>query len=193
MNFSSKIFTKSAFLLLLFGFVLSSCDDATSSESGALQKIDRYFDLKEFIESEVVRLAGETAFVKTVFVNGEKEEKVLESLDIENELKPFLSSDINKPAWSDKYDIDSLLDNSGNLKELTYIAKDEKLKTQLLSVKYQNKEVEEIAIKNRSKSSVAETLQELSYAPLKGYSIESIQEVSTIDKNHFKIQVAFQK
>ena len=192
MFFSSKIITKFAFFVVLVLFVGLSCDN-TFSESSPIQSIDHYFNLKKFFSSETVRLSKGITFVKTVFVNGEEEEKILDTLDLENELKPFSSSDINKPAWSDKYEIDSLLDNNGNLQELRYTTKDKTLKTQFLSIKYQDQSVDEIAIENKSKSSVANILQILSYKPAEGFIIESTQDVSTIDENHFKIQVVFKK
>lgn len=179
-----------AFLFIWIGF---GCNNPASSINDSAKSDNKYFDLKGYIDSEISRLSSNAAFVKTVRVNDDQEEKVLENLDLENELKPFSNSDINKPSWSDKYEVDSLFDSNGNLKELSYSAKDRDLKTQFFSVKFRNEEIVEIAIKNRSKSSVAEITENLSYAPNTGFTIESTQNVTMVDKAHFKIQVDFKK
>ena len=67
-----------------------------------------FFDLKAFFQKEKVRLKKLNAFKKTVSINGVSEEKALTTLDFDNELSIFIASDINRPAWSDKYKVDSL-------------------------------------------------------------------------------------
>ena len=191
MYFSSNSFTSALLVILLFLVFSSTGCDVSASVDNPRKEDNRYFDLKGFIGSEITRLSNESNFTKAVYVNGEKEEKVIEKLDLENELKPFSDSDINKPSWSDKYEVDSLIDETGKLIKLNYKAKDEKLRTQFLSVSYQNEVVSEIVIKNQSMSSVAEVIQLLSYKPEKGFIIESTQDVTTIEKNHSKIQVTF--
>ena len=193
MYFSSKIIAKITLLSFLGAFMITGCDTSSSHVENFENGENRYFDLKGFVVSEIERLSSNEIFVKTVFVNGEKEKQTFETLDLENELQPFFNSDINKPAWSDKYEIDSLIDNSGKLMELNYTAIDEKLKTKLFLVRYENENVTEIIIKNKSKSSVAEILQALTYLPQVGFTIESTQDVSMVDKNHFKIQVDYRK
>ena len=121
------------FVFLLFSqiFTFQSCSGEGIETNVDLDK-KIYFDLKEYLDLEKQRLASLSSFSKTVFVNGEKEQKKVEHLDFEKELKPFYDSDINRPAWSDKYKIDSVFQNGNQLQSLIYVATNEKLKTCLL-------------------------------------------------------------
>ena len=152
----------------------------------------KYFDLKGFIEAETDRISKMQSFTKTAYVNGEKETKTLSQINIENELKPFYNSDINKPAWAGKYTIDSTFNQANELIGLRYQSKDEKLKTKTMSVDFVGKEVSKVFIENATNSSVANTYQTLIYQSKAGFSVESKQDVSLLEENYFKIEVSFQ-
>ncbi|MEZ4933248.1 MAG: hypothetical protein R2788_14140 [Saprospiraceae bacterium] len=200
MYFSSKTITvydkgcATIFILFLFysSMVGIGCGNVGTSESEIKQNTFKYFDLKGFIEKEAERLAERTSFTKTVFVNGEQETKPLSHIDAKAELMPFSSSDINKPAWSDQYEIDSVFNQNKELIGLRYQSKDKKLKTKKMSIDFQKSKVVKVYIENATESSVATTYQTLTYRPEKGFSIESRQDVSLMDENQFKIEVSFQ-
>lgn len=200
MYFSSKTITiydkgcATIFILSLFysSMVGIGCGNVGTSESEIKQSTLKYFDLKGFIEMETERLTELTSFTKTVFVNGEQETKSFNQMDANAELTPFSDSDINKPAWSDKYDIDSVFNQNKELVGLQYQTKDSKLKTKKMSIDFQNNKVAKVYIENAINSSVADIYQTLMYQPKKGFSIESRQDVSLMDENQFKIEVSFQ-
>ena len=152
----------------------------------------KYFDLKGFLETEAERLSDKPSFTKTVFVNDGQETKSISELDLKTELMPFSNSDINKPAWSDKYDIDSLFNQNEEITGLRYQTKDKKLNTKKMDIDFEKSNVVKIIIENTTNSSVANTFQTLVYQPSKGYSIESKQDVSLMEETHFKIEVSFQ-
>lgn len=184
-------------LAVLFSFfffsqavIFQSCTGEGIGTNVNLEK-NIYFNLKEFLDLEKERLSSVSPFSKTVFVNGEKEQKEIKYLDFEKELKPFYDSDINRPAWSDKYKIDSVFQKGNQLHSLVYVATDEKLKTRRLSIDFKDNEVVLIDINNASKSSVANTFQVLTYDPTSGFTIESTQDVSFMDENKFRIEIKF--
>lgn len=199
MYFSSKTITNqvngSAIFLSLFlhlSLVGGGCGNISTHGSERIDKAFKYFDLKGFIEMEAERLAERTSFTKTVFVNGEQETKSFNHINAKVELMPFSDSDINKPAWSDQYDIDSIFNQNKELIGLKYQTKDKKLKTQQISIDFNKNRVIEVYIENATNSSVADNHQTLVYRPDKGFSIESMQKVSLMDENLFKVEVSFQ-
>ncbi len=177
---------------VLFFIIICGCDNTNVSQRIDSKKALNYFDLNGFIESEIHRLAQKTSFSKTIYVNEEREIKEAIEINLKNELKPFFDSDINKPAWAGKYAIDSTFDQTNELIGLHYKSKDEKLKTKDFIVDFEGKEVSRIFIENATSSSIANTSQVLTYQPKIGFSVESKQEVSLMDKNQFKIEVVFQ-
>ena len=184
-------FSKTGFTALIL-FTLFSCGNSESPQSTDRKSSLNYFDIRGYMEAEIKKLAQEPSFNKSVYVNGEKETKRLESIDLENELTPFIDSDINKPAWAGKYDVDSTFNQAHQLIGLHYQSKDRKLKTKSIAIDFEGTDVSKIFIVNAVNSSVANTYQTLTYQPQKGFSIESKQDVSLMAKNHFKIEVAFQ-
>ena len=193
--FYSKLITKivTVFIIVVplqFILIGTGCNSASPQPNKDVKK-PLFFDLKGYMNAEIERLNKREAFVKSVRANGTEEEKELTKLNLKNELKPFFDSDINKPAWSDKYEIDSVLNKNNELIKLNYNALDENLRTRLVSVIYEDNEVVLISIKNNSSSSIASINQTLLYDPQKGYILESKQDVSLLDENHFRIEVRF--
>ncbi len=150
----------------------------------------RYFDLDGFFKNEMKRLSGRPA-QKTASVNGKLETHSLDSIHLHRELSLFSNSGINRPAWSDKYKVDSVFNEQKNLTGLRYAALDEALKTQSISIELEGKDVRKISIENTTESAIATTRQLLVYQPEKGYSIRNAQEVVGADSAIYLVKVIF--
>jgi hypothetical protein len=102
------------FLLLIF----SNCKNETPSRKDGMQAQNSknttpLFDLKGFLDNEIATHLKDVKKVKkTVTVNGKTESKEVEIKDWKEELKPFFNSDINRPAWRDKYKVDTIVEGS---------------------------------------------------------------------------------
>ncbi|HMQ49316.1 MAG TPA: hypothetical protein PKA00_17870 [Saprospiraceae bacterium] len=168
--------------------LLASCQQA-QKESTEIEA--RFFDLKNYISAEIERLNQEQPNVrKKVAINGKTEEHDFHQLHYEKELDVFLQSDINRLAWYDKYQVDSLMEN-GQLKTLIYKATDPKLKTQKLEINLANAKVESIHIANQSYTFIATAQQTAIYQPDSGYSFESLQSNILGSKRDISMEVQF--
>ena len=166
-------YIQTVYKILVFIIICGCGNTDDPNRLGSRPKLN-YFDLKGFIDSETERLAQQVSFSKTVFVNGEKETKKVENVNLKNELKPFSDSDINKPSWVGKYAVDSTFNQKKELVSLRYQAKDKKLKTKNLVVDFYKNVVSKIFIKNATNSSVANTYQTLTYQPKTGHGVQDI-------------------
>lgn len=170
--------------------VLSACQQespGTVPPSNA-----RFFDLKAYFQQEAKTLsAQQPEVIKRLEIDGKTEEQQPKNLDFNDELRLFTDADINRPAWLDKYSVDSLLDN-GHLKRLSYKALEEDLKTRELQIDFQNDKVSEIHILKKFDTAIASTEQKLDYYPGKGYSINNRQKTVMQDPQLFKVEVLFQ-
>lgn len=173
-------------LITCLGF--SACIDVPTN---TVQQDLAFFDLQKFFNDEISNLSKIKSVKKSVEINGVVEELIKDSLNFEEELSVFLTSDINRIAWSDKYRVDSLTKNS-QLQSITYSALDEKLKTQLLIINYKNNKVDQVSIKNVRSSLVSNSDQELEYRVGKGYNIISRQNTTMTDERLLKVAVEFQ-
>lgn len=177
-------------LLLILG--LSSCGESDLPDHEKLAApAHRYFELKDYFNQEIHRLGGWKRFEKKALVNGKEEVRTFDTLDMADELGVFLQSDINRPAWTHKYSIDSLWDANGILTRLTYQSLDKDLFTKRIVIDFEAGALDRIEIENSSKSTLANTRQHLEYSPNAGYIIENHQHVMMLQDQVFRVEVTF--
>ncbi len=181
--------------IVFFGlamFSLLACQEVTTpikqSDKSAI-----FFDLKDFFQKEKARLEKINSFKKTVSINGISEEKEVATLNFDNELSIFIASDINRPAWSDKYKVDSIFTAQKKLSQITYSVLDESLKTKKITIDFQDNIAVNIEIEKATDNAVAQSKQVLFYTVGKGYSIQSKQALSLSDTKTILVQVDYNR
>jgi len=177
-----------AVMACLFFQCQSSISSATTQEEKA------FFDLRAFFEQEIVRLKAENPKIKKeIEINGKREEQTQEGVDFEKELAIFMRADINKPAWREKYKVDSTM-VVDRLARLAYAAIDSSLKTRLLFIEFDQKEaVEKVFISNKTNSPLIQSEQQLTFEPAKGYRIENKQDLSLSKDSQLTIVATFSR
>jgi hypothetical protein len=162
-----------------------------SCKSGSTTGTTKFFDLKAYFKSEAARLAKSNPLItKTAIHNGESEKLKERIKNWDSELNLFADADINKPAWSMRYKVDS----SGSF--LIYKANDPKLKTQDIIIKRENGKIKWILIHNYTKSTILgktlyETIEKLSYFPDSLYQIQKKQYTRTLGYDIYSVKGAF--
>ena len=160
--------------LLMVGCMALSCTPDLPQATAAAQP---FFSLKGFFEAEITRLGETVPRANKLLRIAEKEEiqKGL-TLDFATELTAFKDSDINRPSWADKYTIDSVLDASGYLNTLEYLAKDSTLYTRHIRLDFETDgTVKNCMIRNRLTNLISDFRQSLQYDPKTGYTITVYQ------------------
>ncbi len=168
-----KISFQNLWVILFVSFFASACQNETPQ-----YKNDKtaFFDLKSYFKTEIMRLKQDAKQVKkTVTVNGKSEEKMLNNLNFEEELAPFLASDINRPAWSDYYMPKTTpLSNNGEI--LEYYALKDHLKTRSIVIRKSYNDMK-IDILNAAETIATKAETQLSYDNRVGYTISTIQKL----------------
>ncbi|PHN01695.1 hypothetical protein [Flavilitoribacter nigricans] len=183
---------KAYFYSFLLIALTAACGVETDSSAPEVSATP-FFKLEAYFDREIARMDSlQPTLQKMVTVDGASEEQRIESTDYQKEFQIFRRSDINRPSWIDKYQVDSLRENGG-VQIVNYTALDTSLNTRLLRVSYRNNEVEEIQIRNRSKSAIASTEQDLWYRPGRSYRIESRQKTIGSDPREVLIDVEIRK
>ncbi len=176
-------------LALLTTLLHTSCEEQVAAVAN---QPDPFFDLEAYIEEQISDLNQKQPKVrKTISVEGQKETQQFDSLDYRTELKTFLNSDINRKAWIDKYKADSTFEGS-QLRQVTYKATGEDLKTRLLRVQYEQGKVSDIYIENRTNSLVADVRQDLHFQPGQGYRLVTTQETVLSEKQEIEVEAKWQ-
>ncbi|HHS95158.1 MAG TPA: hypothetical protein ENJ45_01100 [Phaeodactylibacter sp.] len=175
------------FLSLCTLLLLAGACHIADKEAKAIT--NSFFDLKGYFQKEYTRLKNASHITqKTISLNGKSETKELEGIDFSQELAAFASADINRIAWKDKYRIDSLKDNLGQLKALHYTAIDKNMKTRRLYVSFQKAKVDSIYIKKEVEGFAVHRNSDLIYLPDKGYRISIEQGVLGSEIQHIRIE-----
>lgn len=171
-------------LLVMIGGACQSTETVSTTNDAQPLK---YFDLSRYMNTEVERLSkSNTTVQKTVEVNGDSETKTLSISSWQTELSSFFDSDINKPAWINSYQADSIGD------DLTYIALEENLKTRSLKIsRDSNDQIISIEILNKSSNLLYESEERLSYYPDSLYEVIKTQTVKIVGKNEYRITGLF--
>jgi hypothetical protein len=152
-------------------------------ETGAQVK---FFDLKEYFKNEANRLARlNTGINKSVAHNGATQSKKVKITNWARELNLFTESDINKPAWSRSYYVDSTATS------ITYKAKYPELKTRYITICKEGGKVTAIEIENDTHNILYNTTEKLTYMPEAFYLIEKTQKVKVMGGNSYRIKGEF--
>lgn len=182
--------------LVLFSF---SCQNAPSllpkQSSGQYNGNPKphFFDLKAYFQQEIARLKKDVRQVqKTVTTNGQSETQMLTNIDFEKELALFIASDINRPAWTDKYTAQKLTFDTIGYAQVYSLKKGEILKTKQVYLHLlDEKHPLSIRIENVENSLVTAYNQVLSYEAQKGYRIESRQKTAFNNEDLVVIEIIF--
>lgn len=172
------IFVKKMFRLIFSAFLVTGILSCSSKELTTGRSDIAFFSLADFIKEEQESMKKEgIMLIKMLELNGKKDTIIFNQPDFENELDLFVKADINKPALSDKYRIDSIFQH-GNLFKVLYTSKDKKLYTQRLSIQYNdNGKVASLDIRLFNGSPITVNVQHLVFRPAIGYQIMDNQYV----------------
>jgi len=174
----SRYSTIGLFTLLL----AASCKPDVKQSNGTL----KYFDLAGYFKAEAARLSKSAKpVVKTVNYNGQTETKTILIKNWPRELDLFISSDINKAAWKDSYNI------SKNGDSVVYTTIDTNLHTRRIVLWLKQDKVTGLAISNFTKNMLYQTNEKLRYYPDSIYYIEKHQRVKLLGTNNYQITGKF--
>jgi hypothetical protein len=185
------IFVKKMIRLTFIAFLLINSLSCSTKELKSGQTNLSFFSLIDFMSLEQKEmLKDKTRLIKVLHLNGKRDTLVLDRPNFENELDVFKKADINKPALSDKYAIDSVL-QKGQLFKVIYTSKDKKLLTQKLSIQYNALgKVASIDVQLYNGSPITKNVQHLIYKPTYGYQIIDNQYFMG-DKDEIKVEGFF--
>lgn len=177
--------------LLLLSFALLSCGQAQEAEA-AIEAKAYFFSLEKFFQAEAERLEkiGQS-LDKTIQINDQEENHLVEQVDYKREFSMFRKADINRPAWRDKYQVDSLYTDE-QLRKIHYLSLDPELKTQEIEVNLdQDGKVAQIMVRSKTETALAGNQSRMTYDPAQGYQINTTQKNRTAETLSIQIDGKF--
>jgi hypothetical protein len=170
---------KLSIVFLLISLSLTFCTEEHTPDNSS--KV--YFDLKGFFKKEAANFQQKNPVIKkTISKNDLTETKNVIIRNWTNELELFSSSDINKSAWKDLYEVKT------SAKVTQYTAREDNLRTRKIIIdKSLNGEVGHVFILNQVANNLYSSTEELNYYPDSLYSIRKKQKILLIGNNDYSI------
>ena len=167
--------------------LMVSCQDKLP-----VKEIVPFFDLEAFFQEEISKLHTDQAVEKQISLNGKTEKQELTNWAASQELEGFKEFNINRPAWRDQYQVDSLRNTEGTLEGVRYMAMDSSLRIRQLEIDWAaTGEVAEIRVEKFSENMVVYFHQKLHYYPGKGYWLWREQKVPFTKRSELEIEVTY--
>ncbi|MCH8330746.1 MAG: hypothetical protein IH946_05115 [Bacteroidetes bacterium] len=153
--------------------------------------MNTFFDIEVYFQEEIAKLEADRPNInKITKFNDETEQIQTKDINWKQELHAFENSHINKPAWRDKYQIDSTFENGISI--LTYTALDQDLKTSNIEIRFdRNQKLTQLTIINGSDNFLYNDSEILTYFPDKSYSLVAEQSIFLLGKKHFEVTGEF--
>ena len=154
--------TKAISPVLLAIAILASCDKKPVDKFAS----KHYFDLSKYAQTEAQRLNSKHLLAIKKVSEGEKEEsKTITNIDWQKELTVIAEADINRPAWTEKYQQDSMVFDNTSL--ITYTAQDPNLmvKKIVLTKAIPSGECLSITIEKGNENLLYSSWQKIYYTP----------------------------
>ncbi len=154
-HFPSNILGSISIVLLLTGCNPKSLDSPK-----------RYFDLAQFAKAEAQRLEKQHLLVTIKVSEGNKSEsQTRTNINWEEQLKFLADADINRPAWVDKYTVDTMVLDKNQI--LTYLATEANLTVRkiVLTFSPETKECVGITLEKSTENFLYSSWQKVYYTP----------------------------
>lgn len=171
-----------------FVFLATSCKSEQHTENRTIT----YFDLAGLIEKDIeYNTTHVCSEEKSVYMNGNKETKIMDSINWKSELQPILDCDINKPAWKGKYFVDTTTTTVSNIKSIHYKALSDKVNIKSMVVELNEKAVQRIFITKKVNSFIFSSTQIIEYFPGKGFSVRGEQKAALMKSFDMNVDVFY--
>lgn len=177
------------YFIFLFSLVFSTIFISCKNAEPPISATDKtYFDLTKIIQKDIdYNIENNCSEEKTVYLKGNKETKVNDTIDWKNELKPLLECDINRVAWKGKFFIDTIPSDLTTDITVQYRALSEKVSVRSLSIVYAGQQIKKITIVKKIESLLFSTVQTIDYVPAYGFVI--LGEQKALMLNSFELNV----
>lgn len=180
---------RSTILVLTSCLLLAACSPAPQPDASKMTA-KPFFDLKGYFGQQMTDLARKNPSVVKRLRIGEKTEEITpDSIDFKQELKVFADADLNRPAWFDKYTVDSIRNDAGELTHIAYKALATDLKVQQLEIDFAAGTASRIHIVSQLKTAVADSKQDLTYEPSVGYKVVDEQKITMAEPKIYSVEV----
>lgn len=158
-------------ICFVFIFCLNSCTDSTQKDNS--QKQD-FFNLKEYVEQEIETLSNKTCSIyKVGHINEESSQGATPTDEVNwgKEFKILSDMDINKSAWKEHFDIDTLevlSEDFGKVYEISYSTQSDKIPIKKLTITYPIDSFEQpvfLEVERKTQSWIFNSYQKIYYNP----------------------------
>lgn len=176
-------------LFMLCILLIYSCNH-TEQDASALAV--NYFDITTLVKTDVKNnTLNNCREEKSVYLNANKETRLLDSIDWKKELEPLMDCDINKPAWKGRFFADTVKTTVSGITSVQYRALSEKVNVKSMIIEMRQNEIQRIYITKKINSFIFSSVQIIEYFPGKGFSIRGEQKAILMRSFDLNVDVKY--
>lgn len=162
---------------------------------GAEQRASQsaYFDTKAFFEAEAGRLHAQALKLDKTLVFGERTEtQHIDTVNWQEELEPFTTIDMRKPAYAGRFMVDSAATGE-DAYTITYTRTDPKTDLAAVEIRFMHGTPRSFRITMQEKNTLYASGKVLQYDTDSAFSIEGQQSVALASGKEYRIAARFIK
>ncbi|HRW74319.1 MAG: hypothetical protein H6568_13550 [Lewinellaceae bacterium] len=147
--------------------VLSACQQKDEKKGPLI-----FFDLAGYLDREAARIGEQSDVIKTITMNGVTETKRMEQYAWTSEFSLLRQWDINRPAWRDQYQRDTLL--TGDQVLYRYQCLDDDLQVRLMEIWTRAGQTDSLRLTTRVDNPLRTTEGVYRYSPTTGLHMAQV-------------------
>jgi hypothetical protein len=178
-------------IIAVFFVNIVGCDFSKNKQN---QTSTKFFDLSDYFEKEIKNLEeNKVSFDKEITREDISQTKHHVAVDWNTELALFIESDINKKAWEEYYEIDTLFTDAYDYVVNYTLLSQKDLIVKKVKLSFEAGECVEVKIYREEENPLFISKQELIYNRDIGFQIIGFQKIVGVFESNFFIDAIFRK
>ena len=152
----------------------------------------RYYDIRAYFDNQINKLKVRRQNVrKKITKNGRSHVLELNTLNWVEELDAFKKSDINKPAWRDAYETDTIFLQGSQVISHKALNKDNPVQNLVVTLHSETGDCLRVSIDKRTDNFLYNSEQKLFYSAGEGYEIRGKLSVKFLFNSEYEVEAEF--
>lgn len=156
------------------------------------QNDKKFYDLRAYFDNQINKLKVRRQNVrKQITKNGRSHVLEMNTLNWVEELEAFKESDINKPAWRDAYQTDTIFLEGSQVISHKALNTENPIQTLVVTIHTESGDCIRVSIDKRTENFLYSSEQKLFYSAGEGYEISGKLSVKYLFSSEYEVEAEF--
>ena len=152
----------------------------------------KYYDLRAYFDNQINKLKVRRQYVrKKITKNNRSHVLEMNTLNWVEELEAFKESDINKPAWRDAYQTDTIFLEGSQVISHKALNRENPIQMLVVTIHSETGDCLRVSIDKRTENFLYHSQQKLFYSAGEGYEIRGKLTVKYLFNSEYEVEAQF--